>query len=233
MFASSVSRCSIYLLVSALSERRRWLTLGFILIERWRSVDFAGWGGEEGLLLKSLSEALESGRKVLFDGRRCLTLLGLCEIVELPMSCRTPLDCLVRIAGEPTLVPAGDTFSTSEDPRIVLRDDQLLDDIDFGVASRVGRAAPLNPALRSCSFFAWRELFEPGDGLGELSTLSLLLALRSAGELRFASALIMLGRPRRVGGLSGPGQPCTVQTYGLAAMHRGSLTDRRGPIAGV
>lgn len=184
----------MYLLVSALTERRRWLTLGFILIERCRSVDLGGWGGEEGPAPLLLSEALESGRNVLFEVTRGLTRLGLCVIVEFPISCKTPLDCLLPIAGEFVLLPAGDTFSTSEDPRIVLSEDHVLEDTDLGVGSRVGSAAPLNPALRSCSFFVCLSWADPDDR-GGVSPLSLLVMFRSAGELRCESAFIMLSTP--------------------------------------
>lgn len=103
--------------------------------------------------------------------------------VELPISWRIPLDCLLFADVGFCFQPDGDTFSASDEPGLPLADDQLLEGIDFGVTFRVGRAAPRNPALRSCSLLVCLEL--PGPESGGKASFSLSGCCRkvsNAGE---------------------------------------------------
>lgn len=74
-------------------------------------------------------------------------------MVELPISCRMPLDTRRPLDGVRTSVVDGGTFSVPESPAA----DQVLDGIDLGVRFLVGTVPPRKPALRSCSFLACRE----------------------------------------------------------------------------
>ena len=66
---------------------------------------------------------------------------------------------------------------------IPLTDDQLvLEDSDLGVTFRVGTAAALNPALRSCSLRVCRELPGPESGLGGGGECSSCTAVFTGGE---------------------------------------------------
>jgi len=93
--------------------------------------------------------------------------------VEFPISCNTPLDCLLLILREPERVPEqGETFSLSETP------DQLLE-FDFGVTFRLGTAAPRKPAFLSCSLLVCREV--PGPDRGREGESSLLFSPSCSG----------------------------------------------------
>lgn len=87
--------------------------------------------------------------------------------VAFPMSCNTPLDCLLLIRSDPDrLVVVGETFSASETPSPLAEVD-----VDSGVTLRVGTAAPRKPALRS-----WRRrvcLELPGPDRGREGDCSL------------------------------------------------------------
>lgn len=93
---------------------------------------------------------------------RCLVFFGLDSVEELPISCKTPLDCLWPTLIEPVRAPEhGETFSVSETAV------QLLDS-DLGVTLRPGTAAPRKPAFRSwsllvCLVFGAESGREAGD----------------------------------------------------------------------
>lgn len=181
----------MYLLVSALKDRFRWLTFALAFIDRRRIVAFAR-GGESGTLLYALPFVSEA----LFETMRCCTLRGRCVTVEFPMSCRIQTDSRRSKVGERNLSIEGDTFSTSDDPFILVVVDQLLEVMDFGDTFLIGTAAPRNPALRSCSFLACFELLDGESVRGEPFRTSCCCPLSSrVGELsRLGCRDIIQGR---------------------------------------
>ena len=109
--------------------------------------------------------------KSLVDDIRGFGFFGLIT-VELPISCRMPVDSRLLVDVMLCFRPEGDTFSASDEPGLPLADDQLLEDKDLGVTFRVGTAAPRNPALRSCSRLVCREVPGPESGLAPAMSLS-------------------------------------------------------------
>lgn len=106
--------------------------------------------------------------------------------VEFPMSCSTPLDCLLLTPRDPDRVPEGETFSASETTSPLAEVEVL-----FGVTLRVGTAAARKPALRSCRRRVCREVPGPesgreGDGEGTSSSPAHAVEGDSRGERREA-----------------------------------------------
>ena len=107
------------------------------------------------LVMSVKKSLLEESRGLAFFGRMT---------VELPISCRMPLDTLLSCVVALLCLLNGDTFSTSDESGMPLAVDQVLDDIDFGVTFRAGTAAPRKPAFRNCNLLACREVPGPDRG---------------------------------------------------------------------
>jgi hypothetical protein len=127
--------------------------------------------------------------KSLVEDIRGLGFFGLVT-VELPISCKIPLDSRLLVDVMLCFRPEGETFSASDEHGLPLADDQLLEDIDFGVTFLVGTAAPRKPALRSCSRLVCREVpgresgLAPAMSLSSSSTSVFCLAASNAGECK-------------------------------------------------
>jgi hypothetical protein len=129
-----------------------------------RIVVFGG-GGEFGAPSYAALSPESSLVNSLLDDIRGLDFFGRVT-VELPISCKIPIDFLLPVDAVRWFQPDGETFSASDEPGLPLADDQLLEGIDFGVTFRVGTAAPRKPALRSCNLLVCREVPGPERGLG-------------------------------------------------------------------
>ena len=161
----------MYLPISALTDLLGCATFALARTVRGRMGVLVG-GGEAGVSSYMAPPVVVSTAKSLDDMMRGLVFFVRVS-VELPISCSTPLDCLLLTLREPVRVPEqGETFSLSETP------DQLLE-FDFGVTFRLGTAAPRKPAFLSCNLLVCREV--PGPDRGRQGESSLLFSPSCSG----------------------------------------------------
>ena len=200
--ASSLSKWSMYILASPLTERRfEFITFTRVFSDRALIVPraFVGMGDVRPSLCSTpvpppqglaVCECI-SVTNTRPDVTRCLA----CRFVDLavsvpefPISCKAPLvRLLLATCTSPirSRAPAGERFSASEPPITPLTFDQLgLDEeTGLGVTSLLGSAEPRNPALRSWRRRVWREAPVPESGLGGCRKSSVLMLFSSCQTL--------------------------------------------------